>query len=414
MIPEILPVNNYSGNGSTTNFDFDFYIENENQLKVYYINEDEEEFLLERGVDYSVNYFDSNNVTSVTDYALGGYITFPLGNSSYSVLAEGEKISLRLDIPFSQDTDYENSSLLSLHSLEFSLDYLTRLTQILKRGVDRSLKYKEGVGGSEGFDTNFPSPEPYLVICWDSEGKKLENRNIRGIVDIQKTSTSELVDTYTVYYTDNTTSTYQITNGVKGDQGEQGIQGETGADGAYVVDISPVEQIGHDVTYRMTYSNGNTYDFVVTNGSGSMKWHKIKTTDWVFDSVKNKYKYQFNGAYSVAGVYKGTIQNRSLIENIDIDVSYGLTTIYSLDTFNGYLLMARTVDEEIESQYIHEQTTASKVWVINHNLNTKPSVTVVDENDKEIRCKKVYTSANTVTLYFNTALKGKAYLNYTR
>lgn len=41
----------------------------------------------------------------------------------------------------------------------------------------------------------------------------------RGIVDIQKTSTQGLVDTYTIYYTDNTTSTFQVTNGADGGGG---------------------------------------------------------------------------------------------------------------------------------------------------------------------------------------------------
>lgn len=35
----------------------------------------------------------------------------------------------------------------------------------------------------------------------------------KGIVSITKTSTSGLVDTYTITYTDNTTTTFQVTNG---------------------------------------------------------------------------------------------------------------------------------------------------------------------------------------------------------
>lgn len=42
----------------------------------------------------------------------------------------------------------------------------------------------------------------------------------RGISSIQKTSTSGLVDTYTITYTDGTTSTFNITNGEKGDIGD--------------------------------------------------------------------------------------------------------------------------------------------------------------------------------------------------
>lgn len=38
----------------------------------------------------------------------------------------------------------------------------------------------------------------------------------KGIVSIEKTSTSGLVDTYTITYSDNTTSTYTVTNGADG------------------------------------------------------------------------------------------------------------------------------------------------------------------------------------------------------
>ena len=76
----------------------------------------------------------------------------------------------------------------------------------------------------------------------------------RGIEGIQKTGTSGLVDTYTIYYTDNTTTTFQVTNG------EQGAQG---------VGITSIEKTGTSGlvdTYTITLSNGSTSTFEVTNG----------------------------------------------------------------------------------------------------------------------------------------------------
>lgn len=52
-----------------------------------------------------------------------------------------------------------------------------------------------------------------------------------GIASIAKTGTSGLKDTYTITYTDNTTSTIEVTNGAKGETGAQGIQGPKGDDG---------------------------------------------------------------------------------------------------------------------------------------------------------------------------------------
>ena len=52
-----------------------------------------------------------------------------------------------------------------------------------------------------------------------------------GISGISLTNTEGLVDTYTITYTDGTTTTFTVTNGKDGVQGIQGIQGEKGEDG---------------------------------------------------------------------------------------------------------------------------------------------------------------------------------------
>lgn len=82
----------------------------------------------------------------------------------------------------------------------------------------------------------------------------------RGIEGIQKTGTSGLVDTYTIYYTDNTTSTFQVTNGANGQAGAQG------ADGVGITSIEKTGTSGLVDTYTITLSNGQTSTFEVTNG----------------------------------------------------------------------------------------------------------------------------------------------------
>ena len=58
-----------------------------------------------------------------------------------------------------------------------------------------------------------------------------------SVVSIEKTGTSGLVDTYTITYSDGTTSKFTVTNGADGEKGEtgatgaQGIQGQPGEDG---------------------------------------------------------------------------------------------------------------------------------------------------------------------------------------
>ena len=50
----------------------------------------------------------------------------------------------------------------------------------------------------------------------------------RGIVDIKLSSTNGLIDTYTITYTDGSTSTFTITNGADGENGKNGIDGKDG------------------------------------------------------------------------------------------------------------------------------------------------------------------------------------------
>lgn len=59
---------------------------------------------------------------------------------------------------------------------------------------------------------------PTNTTYWEMLVQKGDTGN--GITSIAKTGTSGLVDTYTITYTDETTSTFTVTNGEKGDPGE--------------------------------------------------------------------------------------------------------------------------------------------------------------------------------------------------
>lgn len=70
----------------------------------------------------------------------------------------------------------------------------------------------------------------------------------KGIQSIVKTGTSGLVDTYTITYSDNTTTTYTVANG-------NGISG-----------ISKTSTSGLVDTYTISYTNGTSSTFQITNG----------------------------------------------------------------------------------------------------------------------------------------------------
>lgn len=71
-----------------------------------------------------------------------------------------------------------------------------------------------------------------------------------GISSITKTSTSGKVDTYTITYTDNTTSTFTVTNG------NDGASGQAGADGISVTGAT-IDSLGHLV---ISLSDSTTSD----------------------------------------------------------------------------------------------------------------------------------------------------------
>ena len=146
--------------------------------------------------------------------------------------------------------------------------------------------------------------------------------NGKGISSISKTGTAGLVDTYTISYNDGTSSTFTITNGAKGDTGQawymhikysavqptsdadmgstpdkwmgiysgtsssapahytsyvwyeiKGATGETGATGPAGNGVASFELISGDHSpgstdvYRFTYTDGDTDDISVYNGS---------------------------------------------------------------------------------------------------------------------------------------------------
>ena len=61
--------------------------------------------------------------------------------------------------------------------------------------------------------------------------------------------------------------------------------------------------------------------------------------------------------------------------------------------------------------YVHVETPASVSWVINHALGKNPSVTVIDGSGNNVFGEIVYTDVNNLTINFNTAFAGTAYLN---
>lgn len=84
-----------------------------------------------------------------------------------------------------------------------------------------------------------------------------------GIESIEKTSTSGLVDTYTITYTDGTEDTFEVTNGQDGADGQDGQDGQDGFS-----PVASVSKVGDTATITITDENGTTTASVADGADG--------------------------------------------------------------------------------------------------------------------------------------------------
>ena len=188
MQPEQIPIKNHYGNNSTTAFNFDFFIENEDQLKVTHTNLKGEQHILTYGVDYSINEFQNKN---------GSYIVFPLENSAYSVLQEEilthkkEMLSIELILPFEQESEYDQNYL-NFKNIEKSFDYVTRLVQILKYKFSKCISTAESVL----VDLTLNSIIPNGFLKLNKDGTGLESYDL--LADIEYIKKTNIIESNTI------------------------------------------------------------------------------------------------------------------------------------------------------------------------------------------------------------------------
>ncbi|MBO5755535.1 MAG: dockerin type I repeat-containing protein, partial [Clostridia bacterium] len=134
---------------------------------------------------------------------------------------------------------------------------------------------------------------------------KVKGEDGIGIVSIEKTASEGLVDTYTITFTNGDATTFTVTNGAQGIQGVQGLQGIQGVpgkdgrtpvitiqngnwyidgvnsgvaatgingkDGNGISAIKKTSTEGLVDTYTITFTNGETTTFKVTNGAQGLQ-----------------------------------------------------------------------------------------------------------------------------------------------
>lgn len=103
--------------------------------------------------------------------------------------------------------------------------------------------------------------DTYTITYSDSTTTTFSITNGNGIDNIAKTSTSGLIDTYTITYEDGTTTTFSVTNG------KDGINGTNGTNGISVTGVTLISKVGLVATYRMSFSDGSHFDYTVSDGA---------------------------------------------------------------------------------------------------------------------------------------------------
>ncbi|MDE6655548.1 MAG: hypothetical protein K2J85_00985 [Anaeroplasmataceae bacterium] len=196
----------------------------------------------------------------------------------------------------------------------------------------------------------------FLVFCLVSCSTKTEKpqdtpnqkEEVRSISKIEKTSSEGKVDTYTIFYTDGTTTTFEVTNGSDGSNGINGQPasiavsedgfwvinsvktefkaiGETGSNGKGISLIEKKSTNGKTDTYLIVFSDGTSEEFTVTNGSDGtngengddglsayeiyLKYHpsyKGTEEDWINaladGSLAQSYKKTYNIIFALATI----------------------------------------------------------------------------------------------------------------
>jgi len=344
MIPQQTPVKNHWGNNSTTVFDFDFYINDAEQIKVTHTDMNGYVSNPVLGVDYTVN-----SVGNIE----GGNITFPIAGSTYSVLGwnestnEKELLSIALDLPVEQPAEYSMSGDLNKKNLEYSLDYLTRLIQILYRQISRTIKIAEG--SNQSVDE---------FIAELQSGNNLARK------------WAEFMD---------------------------GTVDGSGYSSKYHAAESAASALE-------SANQADRAELYADSAEFGMKWQAIYVGNWTADG--DKYKLTLNNIPVVNAVYKGLWTEKEQVANVDIKITDTGCEIISLEAFDGFILTATSV----LGAYIHDQTVASDEWIIDHNTGHFPCVTLLDENDIVMQGTIQYISLNRIKATFNEPVIGRAIL----
>jgi hypothetical protein len=154
------------GNGALLVFAYTFRIFEDSDLEVTIQDTSvtpQTEITLVLNVDYTVS--GAGNPT-------GGNVTLVLGGQLSAAPTATDNITIRREIPLTQEIDYVENDDFPAESHEEGLDRGTMVDQQIQEEVDRSLKIPANI---TGIDVTLPEPEAGRPIGWNDTGTGLVN-----------------------------------------------------------------------------------------------------------------------------------------------------------------------------------------------------------------------------------------------
>ena len=202
----------------------------------------------------------------------------------------------------------------------------------------------------------------------------------KSIVSIEKTATDGVIDTYTITYSDGTTSTFQITNGLDGENGKDGEDGIDGEDlDVYKTYLDFIESENSDMTFSEFLKEYVSFD-VNIEGDRVVATNLLRSVAKVSSCFIEGYELS-TGSEKYA-LYSGS----AVIYKIESDYTYFITNYHVV--YGEKAIAGKKISEDIHVYLYGSESTPST------NYDTsKGYATTVNYDDYAIPCTYVGGSA---------------------
>lgn len=240
-----------------------------------------------------------------------------------------------------------------------------------------------------------------------------------GIQSVAKTSSSGLVDTYTITFTDGTTTTYTMTNGQDGADGADGFS--PSASVSKVGSVATITITDKDGTTTASVSDGENGIFIATYGVTTFNEISSALSDGKFvfalyglayypliylaggTTYTFSYSIQDTGYFVTCGISNtwsnGSTQNVTLVKQNGTSVtSYGIANVTTHDVPSGGTsgqVLAKDSNDDYDVSWVNQSGGGASAFIAEYGVTTYADVKDAYDEDAIILCT-VDDSGNTV------------------